>query len=164
VYGQVIGIDTAASSSYQFQGQSGQGTEQAYSIPIDEALSIGRQIQSGTTTSDIHIGATAFLGLEIAASSSGGFGGAGGPGGQGSDGSASGVIIIGTLSGSPASGAGLTAGDTITAVGGQSVSTAEQIAQALIKYHPGNSVSISWVDSFGQSHTATLTLASGPAA
>ena len=32
-YGQVIGVDTAGSSSYQFQGQSGQsgqGTEQAY--------------------------------------------------------------------------------------------------------------------------------------
>jgi S1-C subfamily serine protease len=167
VYGQVIGIDTAASSSYQFQGQSGQGTEHAYSIPIDAALSIGRRIERGTTTSDIHIGATAFLGLEIAASSSGadsGLGGVGGPGGRSSDGSTSGVIIVGTLFGSPAADAGLAAGDVITSIGGQTVSTAEEIAQALVKYHPGNSVSISWADSSGQSHTATLTLARGPAA
>ena len=164
VYGQVIGMDTAASSSYQFQGQSsqsGQSTEQAYSIPIDEALSIGKQIQSGTTTSDIHIGATAFLGLEIAVSSSGTGGSFGGFGGQGST---SGVTIVGTLSGSPAANAGLTEGDTITAIGGQSVSTAEEIAQKLVKYHPGTSISISWMDTSGQSHTATLTLTSGPAA
>jgi S1-C subfamily serine protease len=164
VYGQVIGMDTAASSSYQFQGQSsqsGQSTEQTYSIPIDEALSIGKQIQSGTTTSDIHIDATAFLGLEIAVSSSGTGSSFGGFGGQGS---ASGVTIVGTLSGSPAANVGLTEGDTITAIGGQSVSTAEEIAEKLVKYHPDNSISISWVDTSGQSHTATLTLTSGPAA
>jgi hypothetical protein len=34
----------------------------------------------------------------------------------------------------------------------------------LVKYHPGNSISISWVDIYGQPHTATLTLTSGPAA
>jgi S1-C subfamily serine protease len=161
VYGQVIGMDTAASSSYQFQSQSSQSgpsTEQAYSIPIDEALSIGKQIQSGTTTSDIHIGATAFLGLEIAVSDNGTGGSFGGFGGT------SGVTILGTLSGSPAANAGLTEGDTITAIGGQSVSTAEEIAQKLVKYHPGNSISISWLDTSGQSHTATLTLTSGPAA
>jgi S1-C subfamily serine protease len=66
--GQVIGMDTAASSGYQFQSQSSQAVEQAYSIPIDQALSIAKQIGSGATTSDIHIGATAFLGLEIAPS------------------------------------------------------------------------------------------------
>jgi S1-C subfamily serine protease len=160
VYGQVIGMDTAASSSYQLQGQSGQGAEQAYSIPIDKALSIGQQIEGGIATSDVHIGATAFLGLEIAASSgaSGGFGGLGGQN------STTGVTIVGTLPGSPAADAGLTAGDTITSLGGHSISTAEQIAQTLVKYHPGNSISISWADIFGQSHTATLTLTSGPAA
>jgi S1-C subfamily serine protease len=74
------------------------------------------------------------------------------------------VTIAGTLSGSPAANAGLTEGDTITSLGGHGVSTAEQIAQTLVTYHPGNSISISWVDTFGQSHTAALTLTSGPAA
>ena len=58
-------MDTAASSEYQFQGQSGQTAEQAYAIPIDQALSIAKQIEGGTITSDIHIGATGFLGVEI---------------------------------------------------------------------------------------------------
>jgi S1-C subfamily serine protease len=144
-------------------------------------VSIAQQIESGTTTADVHIGATAFLGLEIGSSSSGsngfggfggsngsngfgGFGGFGGQSGQGSQGSTSGVSIAGTVSGSPAANAGLTQGDTITAIGGQSVNSAEDVAHSLVKYHPGNSVSVTWVDQSGQSQTATVTLASGPTA
>ena len=165
-YGQVIGMDTAASSGTQFQTQSGQTAEQAYTIPINEATSIARQIEAGTTSANVHIGATAFLGVETQPASQGsgsGFGGLGGFGGsQGS--SATGVTISGTLSGSPAANAGLTAGDTITSVGGQSVSTAQDIAHVLVKYHPGDSISIGWVDQSGQSQTTNVTLASGPAA
>ena len=47
---------------------------------------------------------------------------------------------------------------------GQPVSTAEDIAKALVPHHPGSSISISWVDQYGQSHTATVVLANGPAA
>ena len=165
-YGQVIGMDTAASSGTQFQSQSGQTAEQAYAIPIDEATSVARQIEAGTTSANVHIGATAFLGVETQPASQGsgsGFGGFGGS--QGSPGSSStGVTISGTLSGSPVANAGLTAGDEITSVGGQSVSSAQNIAQVLVKYHPGDSISIGWVDQSGQSHTTTVTLASGPAA
>jgi len=74
------------------------------------------------------------------------------------------VTIAGTLSGSPAANAGLTAGDVITSVGGQSVSTSQNIAQVLVKDHPGDSISIGWVDQSGQSQTTTVTLANGPAA
>jgi S1-C subfamily serine protease len=197
-YGQVIGMDTAASSGTQTQSQSGQTAEQAFAIPINEATSIAKQIAAGTTSTNVHIGATGFLGIESQPASqgsgdSGGFGGSGGSGGSsgfggfggsngssgfgGSDGSsgfggfgdgqgssASGVAISGTLSGSPAANAGLAAGDTITSVGGQSVSTAQDISHVLVKYHPGDSISISWVDQSGQSQTANVTLASGPAA
>jgi len=183
-YGQVIGMDTAASSSDQSQGQSSTAT-QAYAIPINEAVSIAQQIENGTTTADIHIGATAFLGLEIGSSSSagngfggsgssggfGGFGGFGGSDGSGSfggqssqGGSTTGVPVAGTVSGSPAASAGITEGDTITAIGGQSVSSAEDVAHALVQYHPGQSISVTWVDQSGQSQTANVTLTSGPTA
>jgi S1-C subfamily serine protease len=167
-YGQVIGMDTAADSSYELQGQSSTAT-QAYSIPIDEAQSIASQIEAGTTSADVHIGATAFLGVEIGSSSStgngsGGFGGFGGFGGQNSQGTTSGAAVAGTVSGSPAANAGLTEGDTITAIAGQSVTSAEDVAHDLVKYHPGNSISVTWVDQSGQSNTATMTLATGPAA
>jgi S1-C subfamily serine protease len=164
-YGQVIGIDTAASSGYQFQSQSGGQATQAYAVPINDALSIAKQIESGTGSAEVHIGDTAFLGVQIQSASQGSSGssGFGGFGGQGNSGG-SGVTVAGTLSGSPAAQAGLTQGDEITAVGGQSVSTPEDISRALVKYHPGDSISISWLDQDGQSHTATVTLTNGPAA
>jgi S1-C subfamily serine protease len=74
------------------------------------------------------------------------------------------VTIAGALSGSPADSAGLAEGDTITSVGGQSVSSATDIQQVLVKYHPGDKISVEWVDQSGQSQSATVTLTSGPAA
>ena len=52
----------------------------------------------------------------------------------------------------------------MTALNGQSVTTGTQIQDILIGQHPGNQVSIAWTDTSGQSHTATLTLGTGPAA
>jgi S1-C subfamily serine protease len=185
-YGQVIGMNTAASSGTQFQSQSDQAAVQAYAIPVDNAESIAKQVEAGQGSSTVHIGATAFLGIETGGTSSGsgsgtgsgdsgGFGGFGGFGGQGDgsgtngsgingSGTSSGVTIAGALSGSPAANAGLTEGDTITSVGGQTVSSASDIQQGLVKYHPGDKISISWLDQSGQSQTATVTLANGPAA
>jgi S1-C subfamily serine protease len=163
-HGQVIGMNTAASTGFQFQGQSSsQGSQvQAYAIPIDSALTIAKQIEGGNASSTIHIGATAFLGIETSGSDSSGASGFGGQGtGQASG---TGVAIAGALSGSPAASAGLTQGDTITAVGGQSVSSASDIQQVLVKYHPGDKIAISWQDASGQSHSTTVTLTSGPAA
>ena len=74
------------------------------------------------------------------------------------------MAIAGTLPGSPAASAGLTEGDAITAIGGQTVSTYKEIAKALVPYHPGSSISVSYVDQYGQSRTAIVILASGPAA
>ena len=94
-----------------------------------------------------------------------GYGSGYGYGGFGDGGSTtSGATIAGVLSGSPAAESGLTAGDVITAVGGQSVTSPSQIQSILGGYHPGDKVSISWTDASGQSQTATVTLASGPAA
>jgi S1-C subfamily serine protease len=151
-YGQVIGMDTAASSGYSFQSQDGQSAEQAYAIPIDTALSIAKQIEAGTTSATVHIGATAFLGVGF--SSQSGF-----PGTSGS-----GATIAEAVSGSPAAKAGLVAGDEITSVGGTSVSSAEDVAHALVKYHPGDTIAVTYTNASGESQTANVTLATGPAA
>jgi S1-C subfamily serine protease len=186
-HGQVIGIDTAASTGYEFSGNggndgngfggyggygsSGNGSEgtgsgsdstgsttQGYTIPIDEALSIAKQIESGTESGSVHIGTTAFIGIEISSSqgSQSGFGA--------SEGESSGVEIAGASSGSPAASIGLTQGDVITSVAGTAVGSDTSIEQVLEGYHPGDKVSISWTDIDGESHTATVTLATGPAA
>ncbi len=164
-HGQVIGVDTAASTNYQFGGygnggfgggfgssgsaNSGGSATQGYAIPINTALSIAKQIEAGQGSSTVHIGPTAFLGLEIANS------------GQGY---VQGVGIAGAQPGTPAAEAGLGQGDTVTALDGKSVSTGTDVQNVLIGHHPGDKVSIAWTDSFGQSHTATLTLGTGPAA
>ena len=71
-YGQVVGMNTAASSGTQVQSESGQSAAvQAYAIPIDNAESIAKQIEAGQGSSTVHIGATAFLGIESDGSSSG---------------------------------------------------------------------------------------------
>jgi S1-C subfamily serine protease len=162
-YGQVIGMDTAASSQYQFQSQ-GNAATQAYAIPISTAISIANQIESGSGSSTVHMGATAFLGIGVAGSQSSGNGLGHGLGGQGNGNGSSGAYLQNVEQGSPAANAGLVQGETITSLGGTSVSSFEDIQRVLVKYHPGDSIQITYLDQNGQSHTTTATLATGPAA
>lgn len=173
--GQVMGMDTAASSTsggFQIQG----GSNQAFSIPINTALSIAKQIESGQASTTVHLGQTGFLGVEVSpdqgsssGSNGGGFGGLGGLGnglgglGNGSGSSTSGAQIEGTVSGSPAAQAGLGQGDVITAIDGHNISSANDLSTQIEQYHPGDTVSVQYTDSSGQSHTVSITLASGPA-
>ncbi len=137
--GEVIGIDTAASSGSPVSG---------YAIPIGNALSVASQIESGKATSAITIGYPGFLGVEI-----------GGPTG----GAMPAATVGGVITGTPAATAGLTAGDTITAVNGSAVGSASQLTDLLKSYRPGDSVTISWTDSAGAAHSATVALMQGPA-
>lgn len=162
-HGQVIGVDTAASAGFQFgnggfggfgngdgsPGSGDQNSTQGYAIPIDTALSLARQIEAGQASSTVHIGATAFLGLEIAGSQQQGL---------------SGVALAGVAPGTPAADAGLGQGDVVTSVDGQPVSTGTDVQKILVGHHPGDKIGIAWTDPAGQSHSATVTLASGPAA
>ena len=143
--GRVVGMDTAASSGFRFQNA---GT-QAFAIPINEALSIARQIESGQGSGTVHVGRTAFLGVEVSDASASGFG-------------TSGAEIAGVVPNGPADGAGLTEGDTITSVNGQSISSAQDLTQQILTLHPGDSAAIGYVDQSGQQHTVNITLGSGP--
>jgi S1-C subfamily serine protease len=157
--GQVIGMDTAASSGFSFQSQSS-GT-QGFAIPISQAAATARQIESGTGTSSVHVGATAFIGVTISASGSSG-GGPGGFPGQGS--SVPGAVISSLVNGGAAQAAGLQQGDVITSLAGQTVDSPSALSKILIGYHPGNSVELGWSDTAGQSHTTNIVLGSGPPA
>ena len=182
--GQVIGIDTAASSasgspsggsgqdpfgnfgqdpsqqspSDQSPSSSGQSQTQAFAIPINKALAIADQIEAGNASSTVHIGATGFLGVELASPGSSAGSGITGGGQTGS-----GLTVEGTLSGSPAAQAGLSAGDVIDSVDGQAVSSQSDLQSAIMQHHPGDQVTIGWTDQSGQTHTSTVTLANGPA-
>ena len=148
--GEVLGIDTAASASYSFSNAGSQG----FAVPITSAMSIVKQITAGTASSTVHIGQTAFLGVQVQNASSS------------IDGSsaATGVAVVGSVSGSPAAGAGIGQGATITAVNGVTVSQPTDLTNELSPRHPGDKVTIAWTDSSGQSHLSTVVLAKGPAA
>ena len=148
--GQVVGMDTAASSRFGFQGIS---ATDAYAIPIAKALTIAHAISSGKASSTVHIGATAFLGIEVESVNTPGFGGA----------SASGALIAGVVTGGPAASAGLAAGDVITAISGHTVSSPVAVSALVLTNKPGAKITVAYVDRSGASHTASVTLGSGPA-
>ena len=152
--GQVIGIDTAASNTMQFHSAQSQHAD-AFAIPINEALSIGNQIEAGNGSSTVHIGATGFIGVAVKSASSAAQQGI--PKG-------SGAAVQQVLQGTPAAGAGLTGGDVITSVDGHSVSSPSALQAALEEHHPGDKVTIGWTDQAGQAQSGSLTLANGPAA
>ena len=149
--GQVIGINTAASQGTQFQGQQ----TQAFAIPINQAKSIAGQIETGTSSTTVHIGPTGLLGVQIMSAGS-----AAANGIQ----TGAGANVAGVVAGTPAAGAGLTQGDVIVSVDGQTVSSPEQLQSALGQHHPGDSVTIGWQDQTGQTQSASVVLANGPAA
>jgi S1-C subfamily serine protease len=140
--GDVVGMDTAASSGFQFQA----GSTEGFSIPINQALSIAHQIMAGRSSSKIHIGTSALIGVRV------------------TDGqSTAGAQVVTVESGSPADGAGIVAGDVITSLGGQSVNSASGLSTLMEGHHPGDKVQIVWIDELGQQHSASLQLAVGPA-
>ena len=137
---KVVGMDTAASASFRSNAPT-----VAYAIPINRALSIADKIESGQETDGIHIGYPAFLGVSLQDSLGGG------------------AVIAGVGADSPAAQAGLSEGDVITSIGGHTVTSAAAAASMLGSHNPGDKVSIAWTDTAGQSHTATVTLTTGPA-
>jgi S1-C subfamily serine protease len=139
--GKVIGMDTAASVS-------GGGFRQlaatdAYAIPINTALSIAKQIESGKATAAVHVGSTAFLGVEVATADT------------------SGAAIQAVVPGSAAAAAGLTAGDLITAVDGHAVTSPTTLESVLLREKVGVPVSLTYLDATGASHSTTATFTSG---
>jgi S1-C subfamily serine protease len=141
--GNVIGVDTAASAGFSFQTAGGEG----YAIPINQAVTIGRQISSGQGTDSIHIGPTAFLGVLVSVSNTAG----------------PGATLAQAVPNGPADKAGLTTGDVITSIAGHTVDKPSTLTDLILGFHPGDKVKVGWSDSSGGAHQATVTLGTGPA-
>jgi S1-C subfamily serine protease len=142
--GQVLGVDTAASAGFQYQAQGGDG----FAIPIDSATTIADQIRAGQSSTKIHIGETAYLGVELAGATRGE--------------QQQGPAVLGVVQNSPADQAGLARGDVIRSVGGTTVDSATALTNQMDQYHPGDKVKLTWDDLNGQSHSSTLKLTTGP--
>ncbi len=179
--GQVVGMDTAASSNgmFTFQTPSTSGT-QGFAIPVNHFAAVARQIEAGRSSANVHIGATPFLGVEVttptvlyqgnAGNGLGGFGGFGGFGNSGSSGATgsaappttSGAAIASVFPGTSAATAGLSAGDIIIGLDGTSVTSPANLTQDLLGLHPGQRVSLAFVNPRGQHQSVGLTLKAGP--
>ncbi len=68
----------------------------------------------------------------------------------------------GTICGSPAALAGLTGGAVITAVNGQAVGSPDDLSGIMTRFHPGDTISVTWVSPSGKRTTSSLRLTAGP--
>lgn len=138
--GRVIGMDTA--------GSAGTGTAPATwgcAIPITRAMTIAQQIRAGTTSPYIEGGHRGILGVAV--------------------GTASGAArVVSVAAGAAAAAAGIVAGDVITSVGGISVTTVADLNQVMQDRRPGDDVTVTWIDTHGARHSATVVLSAGPPA
>ncbi|MEG9224599.1 S1C family serine protease [Aeromicrobium sp. Sec7.5] len=133
--GEVIGMTTAASQ--------GQADIVGYAVPIDDAVRIVRQIVAGEASDTIHIGDSAFLGVQL-------------------DPQSQLPLVAGTLEDSAAAQARIPAGSTITAFDGTPVATADELSDLIAEHAPGDDVTVTWVDANGAEQTVTVTLGTGP--
>ena len=174
--GRVVGIDTAAGGSTVYSG---------YAIPVNQALPIARQIAAGQPGRHVQIGLPAFLGVLLPDSTSAspqrqasqelrqtGAVSSSGRGCTYSDTTAtpasiaqvrSGALVDGVLCGTAAAAADLFAGDVITSIGGQAVTSPGSLTTLVSRYRPGSKAALAWVAPGGSPHTAVVTLTAGPA-
>ena len=92
-------------------------------------MAIAREISNRQASSTVYLGEPGFLGVELKT-------------GTGRD--PSGALIAGVIGGTPASRAGLAAGDVITGFNGLPVTTPASLDTLLLRHHPGDVVSVSW--------------------
>ena len=131
---RVIGMVTAGSV---------RGVHRGFAIPIAQVLKLARQIESGKSSAIVHVGPTAFLGVELKSVTGG-------------------ARILRIVAGEPAEAAGLVVGDVIKSLNGATISSSADVRQTVLSLVPGKTVSIGWTDTNGTAQTGTITPASGP--
>ncbi len=129
--GRVIGVNAQIESSSN--GNQGVG----FAIPIDTVKTVVSQLIAGGTV------AHAYLGVQVTDAANGG------------------AQVASIQSGSPAAAAGLRAGDVVTAVGGKSITSANDLTSAIVAAEPGDRVRLT-VRRDGAARTITATLGTRP--
>jgi S1-C subfamily serine protease len=144
--GQVVGMITAG----QAQGFRSQASNVGYAIQSNTAVAIANRIRAHEQASDLTYGQVGYLGVQV----------------QSMDSFAaqqlglnitSGALVLSVQPGSPAASAGMTRNSVITSIGGTTVNTADDLGAAIRSHQPGDSVSVTWVNTNG-THTATVSL------
>jgi serine protease Do len=108
-------------------------------------LSLADAVRSGNPSGSVHIGPTGILGVAIRSGRSG-----------------AGVPVEGVLRGSAADQAGLKGGDVITAIDDTSITDGTVLTDVLDGRHPGDVVTLTYVDRAGNPRSVPVTLSAGP--
>ena len=145
--GQVVGMITAG----QAQGFRSSASTVGYAIASNTALGVVNRIRAHELASDLTYGQVGYLGVAV----------------QSMDSVAaqqlglnvtSGALVTATpQQGSPAANAGISRYSVITRIGSTTITSAETLGTAIKSHQPGDSVSVTWVNSSG-THTTTVTL------
>ncbi|HEY1563248.1 MAG TPA: trypsin-like peptidase domain-containing protein [Gaiellaceae bacterium] len=131
---RAVGMVTAGSTA---------GIRRGFAIPIRQALVYARLIMKGKSSATVHVGQTAFLGVNLSDASGG-------------------ARVMEVIQGKAADAAGLVAGDVITSLNGSSISSSADIRTVVLTLVPGTSVAIEWTDANGNAQTGSITPTSGP--
>ncbi|MEV6428508.1 S1C family serine protease [Nocardia sp. NPDC051463] len=141
--GAVVGVITAASGE---PAQEIGRTPNGYAVPIDTAMRVVGQVRSGTPTDTVHIGPTATLGIVISNAEPAG----------------TGARVDVAIYGMPAYAAGIVTGDVITAIDGQTVTTAQSLRAVLNMRRPNDTVGLAVTGSDHLQRTVSVVLTVGP--
>ncbi len=149
--GQVIGMTTAGQTSGN-PGQEAASTT-GFAIPVNKAMTIISEIRAGSGT-NIHIGNAALLGVAIATTQ---------PGLQGiapdcTASLATAGAWVSAVNQNPARSAGVAVCSRITSIGGTAISTQNDLSNAMEGFQAGQTVTLTWMDASGASHSANVTL------
>ena len=120
----------------QIESDSGGSDGVGFAIPSNTIKSIASQLISSGKAQH------AYLGVELGSNNAS-------------------ARVVSVRASTPASKAGLRAGDTITSLGGTKISSSGDLRSAINAHKPGDHVSVTYVRN-GKRHTVSLTLASRP--
>lgn len=143
--GRVVGMNTAIDTALQRRRQPA-GSSQSYAVPINKAMTIARQIESGQQSGTVHIGGSGYLGVSMTSALT----------------SSGAAQVAAVEPGSPAESAGIAAGDIIQSLDGQTVDSSATLLSMMANRRPGDRVQVGWADQSGATHKATVTLEPGP--
>ncbi len=150
--GKVVGVDTAASSS-----SSGRFGAVSFAIPINTAMSVAARVEkNGPATTTAPSSRGAMLGVQLLSVDDAldqlGYEAP----------ARDGAVVVGVGSGTPAEDAGLAAGDVIVSIDGKRLASPDALSSTMLSHKGGDRVRIGWVDPDGDSHSATVKLATAP--
>lgn len=138
--GRVVGMNAAGSGDRVVPAGGARG----FAIPFSRVLDVAARIESGRPAAGLHIGPTAFLGVEV------------------TDAHPGGALVYSVYPGTPAAAAGIHAGDTIVTLDGRPVASAASVRAAVEGRAPGRALDVGWLGPTGPNRTAHITLTVGP--